>query len=43
MTLSVLAWQREAIELALLLRLGRNIEAGLQLADYLEKVLTGLH
>ena len=42
MTLSVSAWQREATELAVLLRLGRNVEAGLRLADYLERVLTGL-
>ncbi len=40
MTLSVAAWQQEATDLAMLMRLGRNVEAGLRLADYLEMVLT---
>lgn len=43
MTLSVVTeWQREASELVVLFRLGRNVEGGLQLADYFEKVLIGM-
>ena len=39
---SVSTWQHGATELVVLLRLGRSVEAGLRLADYLERVLTGL-
>lgn len=43
MTTSESVWQTEAAEIALLFRLGRNVEAALQLTGYLERLVAECH
>ena len=39
MNTSILQWQKEANDLALKIRLGHNVEAGLMLVTYLEQLV----
>ena len=40
MSISVALWQKDANNLALKVRLGHNVEAGLMLVTYLEQLVT---
>lgn len=40
MRFPILQWQKEAVDLAVIIRLGHNVEAGLILVNYVEQLVS---